>query len=80
MKKQYQSDITGYKAAGFIGKYQDLVRETVIPYQYDVLCDKAGTEKSHVIDNFRNAAKALRGEDTGDEFYGIPGFGRGKMA
>lgn len=71
MKKQYQSEITGYKAAGFIGKYQDLVRETVIPYQYDVLCDKAGTEKSHVIDNFRNAAKALRGEDTGDGFYGM---------
>lgn len=71
MKKQFQSDIRSYKAAGFIGNYQKLVRETVIPYQYDVLRDKAGTEKSHVIDNFRNAAKALRGEDTGDGFYGM---------
>ena len=71
MKIQKQSDIRSYRASGFIGDYQRLVRETVIPYQYEVLCDRAGTEKSHVIDNFRNAAAALRGEDTGDGFYGM---------
>ena len=71
MKVQKQSDIRSYRASGFIGDYQRLVRETVIPYQYEVLCDRAGTEKSHVIDNFRNAAAALRGEDTGDGFYGM---------
>ena len=57
---------------GFIGKYQKLVRDTVIPYQYAVLNDKAeGAEKSHVVQNFINAGKALRGEDTGDGFYGM---------
>ena len=71
MKIQTQTDVTGYKAGGFIGEYQKLVRETVIPYQYDVLRDRAGTEKSHVYENFRNAAAALRGEDTGDGFYGM---------
>ena len=64
--------INGYKSSGFIGEYQKLIKDTVIPYQYSVLCDKAeDTEKSHVIDNFINAAKALNGEDTGDGFYGM---------
>ena len=64
--------INGYKSSGFIGEYQKLIKDTVIPYQYSVLCDKAeDTEKSHVIDNFINAAKALKGEDTGDGFYGM---------
>ena len=71
MKIQTQTDVKAYRAEGFIGDYQKLVRDTVIPYQYDVLRDKAGTEKSHVYDNFRNAAAALRGEDTGDGFYGM---------
>lgn len=71
MKIQQRSGIGTYKADGFIGKYQELVRSTVIPYQYEVLCDRAGGEKSHVIKNFENAAKALRGEDTGDGFYGM---------
>ncbi|MBQ5310720.1 MAG: glycoside hydrolase family 127 protein, partial [Oscillospiraceae bacterium] len=63
---------SSYKADGFIGKYQQLVKDTVIPYQYSVLRDEAeDTEKSHVIANFINAAKALRGEDTGDGFYGM---------
>lgn len=49
-----------------------MIRDTVIPYQYSVLCDKApDTEKSHVVKNFENAAKALRGEDVGDGFYGM---------
>lgn len=71
MKAQRQLSIRQYKASGFIGEQQELVRTTVIPYQYDVLRDRAGTEKSHVFDNFKNAAAALSGEDTGDGFYGM---------
>ena len=72
MKTHNQSNIRAYQAEGFIGKYQKLIRETVIPYQYSVLCDKApDTEKSHVVQNFINAGKAVRGEDTGDGFYGM---------
>lgn len=72
MKNHNQISIRNYKADGFIEKYQKLVRDTAIPYQYDVLCDKApDTEKSHVVQNFINAGKAIRGEDTGDGFYGM---------
>lgn len=72
MKKQGQIPVTAYKAAGFIEKYQNIVSDTVIPYQYSVLWDRAeGAEKSHVVQNFINAAKSLRGEDTGDGFYGM---------
>lgn len=72
MKANRQLDLRGYKPAeGFIYDYQMLVRNTVIPYQYEVLNDRAeGASKSHVVQNFINAAKALRGEDTGDGFYG----------
>lgn len=72
MKQQHQIQIKNYRADGFIGNYQKLIRETVIPYQYHVLCDKApDTEKSHVVQNFINAARAVRGESTGDGFYGM---------
>ncbi|MCH5192934.1 MAG: glycoside hydrolase family 127 protein [Oscillospiraceae bacterium] len=72
MRAQKQISQKAYMSDGFIGKYQKLVRDTVIPYQYEVLCDKAeGAEKSHVVQNFINAGKALRGEDTGDGFYGM---------
>ncbi|MBQ8107893.1 MAG: glycoside hydrolase family 127 protein, partial [Ruminococcus sp.] len=61
-----------YRSSGFIGRYQQLVFDTVIPYQHKVLWDKApDTEKSHVVKNFINAARALRGEDTEDGFYGM---------
>ena len=72
MKTQDQIPVTSYKASGFIGKYQKIVRDTVIPYQYNVLWDRAeGAEKSHVVQNFINAAKALRDEDSADGFYGM---------
>lgn len=72
MKTQEQIPVTAYRAAGFIEKYQNIVNDTVIPYQYSVLWDKAeGTEKSHVAQNFINAAKVLRGEDSADGFYGM---------
>ena len=67
-----QTKITAYQSRGFIGHYQKLVRETVLPYQYAVLRDEApDTEKSHVYDNFVNAAKALKGEDMSKGFYGM---------
>lgn len=72
MKTQEQIPVTAYRAAGFIEKYKNIVSDTVIPYQYSVLWDKAeGAEKSHVAQNFINAAKALRGEDSADGFYGM---------
>lgn len=73
MKVQRQIAQKAYHADnGFIGKYQKLIKQEVIPYQYQVLCDEAeGAEKSHVIANFANAGKALRGEDVGDGFYGM---------
>ncbi|MCM1387914.1 MAG: glycoside hydrolase family 127 protein [Bacillus sp. (in: Bacteria)] len=72
MKIQNQTSIKSYKAGGFIGRYQRLIKDVVIPYQYSVLCDQApDTEKSHVVQNFINAGRAIRGEDTGDGFYGM---------
>ena len=63
MITQENIKVTAYKSDGFIGKYQKLIRDTVIPYQYSVLCDEApDTEKSHVVKNFENAAKALHGK------------------
>ncbi len=72
MKIQKSINQNQYISSGFIGKYQKLIKETVIPYQYKVLCDKApGAEKSHVISNFINAAAAVNGKDTKDGFYGM---------
>lgn len=72
MKTQRQIPITSYKASGFIEKYQDIVHREVIPYQHSVLFDMAEcAEKSHVVANFINAAKPLKGEDVGDGFYGM---------
>ncbi len=72
MKIQQQINSKNYVSGGFINRWQRLIKDTVIPYQYEVLNDRAeGAEKSHVIANFVNAAKALRGEDIGDGFYGM---------
>ncbi len=72
MKLQTRISPAAYKAEGFVGRYQRLIKDTVIPYQYSVLCDEApDTEKSHVVQNFINAGKAVRGEDVGDGFYGM---------
>ncbi len=69
MKVQHQASLHAYHADGFIGKYQKLVKDVVIPYQYSVLCDEApDTEKSHVIQNFINAGNV---PDCGDGFYGM---------
>lgn len=51
----------------FWGRYQELVKDVVIPYQYDILEDRvSGVEKSHAIENFRIAAGDKEGE-----FYGM---------
>ncbi len=73
MKIQRQISQKAYHADhSFMGSYQKLIKDTVIPYQYSVLKDEAeGAEKSHVIANFINAGKALRGEDAGDGYYGM---------
>ncbi|MBP3886945.1 MAG: glycoside hydrolase family 127 protein [Cellulosilyticum sp.] len=73
MKQQRQIRQDAYKSGhGFINRYQKLIKDVVIPYQYEVLCDKVeNTEKSHVILNFINAGKVLRGETVEDGFYGM---------
>ena len=59
--KQNMIAVSAYRGAGFLGAYQKLVRETVIPYQYRVLSDEVeDAEPSHVIENFRNAGRVLR--------------------
>lgn len=71
MKKMLQISVKNYKPDGFIKKYQELVNNVMIPYQYKVLKDEVdGVAKSGAIDNFINAGKSLRGEKHGD-FYGM---------
>ncbi|WMJ90010.1 glycoside hydrolase family 127 protein [Anaerocolumna sp. MB42-C2] len=56
----------------FLGRYEKLVKEVVIPYQEKVLKDEIpDTEKSHAIENFRAAAKMLETGTCDDEFYGM---------
>ncbi|MDR0175599.1 glycoside hydrolase family 127 protein [Enterobacter sichuanensis] len=51
----------------FLGQYQRLVRDVVIPYQWDALNDRVqDAEPSHAITNFRIAAGLEQGE-----FYGM---------
>lgn len=72
MKLQRSVNINAYKPQGFIAKIQELVRKEVIPFQYEVMSDNVeGAEKSHVIKNFENAAKALKGDTDHDGFYGM---------
>lgn len=73
MKQQNQIKQKAYHSKkGFINHYQQLIKEVVIPYQYQVLCDEIeDAEKSHVVKNFINAGKVLRGEKVEDGFYGM---------
>lgn len=51
----------------FLGQYQQLVRDVVIPYQWDALNDRIDeADPSHAIENFRIAAGLQEGE-----FYGM---------
>ncbi len=70
--RQNMIAVSSYHSAGFLGAYQKLVRDTVIPYQYQVLSDEVtDAEPSHVIENFRNAGRVLRGEQPSGDFYGM---------
>ncbi len=52
---------------GFWSKYIDLVRDVVLPYQWDALNDRIpGADPSHAIKNFKIAAGMEQGE-----FYGM---------
>lgn len=56
----------------FFGRYEKLVREVVIPYQEKALRDEIpDAEKSHAIENFRQAAQLLKTGKCGGEFYGM---------
>ena len=65
--------VTAYQAGeGFLSQKQKLVRQVVLPYQYDIMDDKLpGVEKSHALENLRLAAQKNRGEALSGEFYGM---------
>lgn len=53
----------------FWNKYVKLVKEVIIPYQWDILNDRVdGVETSHCIENFRIAAGEKQGEYHGAVF------------
>ncbi len=57
---------------GFWGRYEELVRDVVLPYQEKALNDQIeGAEKSHCIENFRMAAKKIKTGKCDGEFYGM---------
>lgn len=61
----------------FLGQYQRLVRDVVIPYQWDALNDRVEeAEPSHAIANFRIAAGLVQGVLRD----GLSGQRRGEMA
>ena len=69
MKNLSTSDIRDVKldGDGFFGRIIDLVRDSVIPYQWETLNDRVpGAAPSHCIENFKIAAGEAEGE-----FYGF---------
>lgn len=62
----------------FWNRYIHLVKDVLIPYQWDILNDRLpDVETSHCIENFKIAA----GETDGDfEGGSIPGYRCGEMA
>ena len=66
-------NINSFKADdSFIGKFQKLISDTVIPYQYKVLCDEVeGAAESHVIKNFTDAGRVLSGKEPLEGFRGM---------
>ena len=54
---------------GLASRMQRLVRDTVLPYQWEILQDRVeGAAKSHCIENFRIAAGLSKGEHYGMVF------------
>lgn len=72
MKKKANSSITLkniHISDKFWNKYVKLVKEVIIPYQWDILNDRLeGVETSHCIENFRIAAGEKKGEFQGAVF------------
>lgn len=57
---------------GFLGRYERLIKDSVIPYQEKALRDEIeDAEKSHAIENFRLAATKLETGICEEEFYGM---------
>ena len=53
----------------FLGQYCNLVRDTMIPYQWEILNDRMeGKEPSHAILNFKIAAGLAEGDFYGEVF------------
>ncbi len=56
----------------FVGTYEEMIRQVVIPYQEKALRDEIeGAEKSHAIDNFRAAAAMIETGKCDADFYGM---------
>lgn len=56
----------------WFGHYLNLVREVVVPYQWQALNDEVpGTEPSHSIRNFKMAGNKLAGETVTEPFQGF---------
>ncbi len=56
----------------FMGKYETLIQEVVIPFQEKILHDQAGVaEKSHAISNFELAAEKIETGKCDQPFYGM---------
>ncbi len=56
----------------FMGRYEKLIKDVVIPYQEKVLHDNMpDIPKSHCIENFEMAARLLETGNSGGDFYGM---------
>lgn len=56
----------------FFGRYQELVRDTVLPFQEGILRDQVpDAAKSHAIENFRLAAELVKTGVKSGDFYGM---------
>ena len=73
MNKLLSAELKSYKAdSSFVGRFQNLISGTVIPYQYKVLCDEVEkATESHVIKNFEDASRVLKGEEPSEGFRGM---------
>lgn len=66
-------DVSSYKADNsFTGKFQKLISDNVIPYQYEVLQDNVpDATESHVVKNFIDASRVLQGKEPLEGFRGM---------
>lgn len=56
----------------FFTRYENLIKDTVIPYQEKILKDEIpGAEKSHAIANFIAAAEKIEKGESSQPFYGM---------